>query len=302
VNGNLKIRGTGHGLLFPDGSKQTTAVTLPYIGTLSTANEAFKVTNSGSGEAIEGVNSTSGNYGQLGTSGYGVYGRAVEAGDTGVYGWAPSSNGGNGVLGISPFGTGVNGQSLNGYGVYAVATGDTGIGLYAKGSMYGFAAFFDGWIQGPVKIEGALEIRGGADLSEAFDIRAASPNVEPAAGMLVCIDREHQGGLTVSREAYDRCVAGIISGAGGIRPAMVMGQEEHKEESGLPVALSGRVYCMADTSNGAIEPGDLLTSSSIPGHAMKVTDYERAQGAVIGKAMSALEEDRGMVLVLVNLQ
>jgi hypothetical protein len=35
---------------------------------------------------------------------------------------------------------------------------------------------------------------------------------------------------------------------------------------------------------------------------MKVTDYPRAQGAIIGKAMTALESGSGTVLVLVNLQ
>jgi hypothetical protein len=38
------------------------------------------------------------------------------------------------------------------------------------------------------------------------------------------------------------------------------------------------------------------------GHAMKVTDYIKAQGAILGKAMTSLEEGRGLVLVLANLQ
>jgi hypothetical protein len=35
---------------------------------------------------------------------------------------------------------------------------------------------------------------------------------------------------------------------------------------------------------------------------MKVTDHVRAQGAILGKAMTGLSEDRGLVLVLVTLQ
>jgi hypothetical protein len=35
---------------------------------------------------------------------------------------------------------------------------------------------------------------------------------------------------------------------------------------------------------------------------MRVADHARAQGAVIGKAMSVLKEGKGMVLVLVTLQ
>jgi len=49
-------------------------------------------------------------------------------------------------------------------------------------------------------------------------------------------------------------------------------------------------------------PGDLLTTSDTPGHAMRATDRTRAYGATIGKAMSSLKDGRGLVLVLVSLQ
>jgi len=68
------------------------------------------------------------------------------------------------------------------------------------------------------------------------------------------------------------------------------------------VALSGRVYCWVDASHGAIEPGDLLTTSATPGHAMKAVDPEKARGAILGKAMTGLKEGRGLALVLVTLQ
>jgi hypothetical protein len=62
------------------------------------------------------------------------------------------------------------------------------------------------------------------------------------------------------------------------------------------------VYVLATTANGAIAPGDLLTTSDLPGYAMKATDRERSPGAIIGKAMTGLDEGEGLVLVLVNLQ
>ncbi|HEV2435000.1 MAG TPA: hypothetical protein VG077_03305 [Verrucomicrobiae bacterium] len=68
------------------------------------------------------------------------------------------------------------------------------------------------------------------------------------------------------------------------------------------VALTGRVYVLADATGGAIQPGDLLTTSDTPGHAMKATDRARAEGAVLGKAMTGLSTGKGMVLVLVTLQ
>jgi hypothetical protein len=46
----------------------------------------------------------------------------------------------------------------------------------------------------------------------------------------------------------------------------------------------------------------MLTTSSTPGHAMKVTNHAKAQGAILGKAMTGLKNGRGAVLVLVTLQ
>jgi hypothetical protein len=147
-----------------------------------------------------------------------------------------------------------------------------------------------------------LEITGGSDLSEQFEIRRPSKEIPLEAGMVVVIDPESPGRLAVSTKAYDRKVAGIISGAGGLKPGMLMGQKGSKADGGNPVALTGRVYCWANASKGPIEPGDLLTTSDVPGHAMKVTDYTQAQGAILGKAMSSLKSGQGLVLVLVSLQ
>jgi len=149
-------------------------------------------------------------------------------------------------------------------------------------------------------ITDVLQITGGCDLSEPFDIKPIDRAVEP--GMVVSIDPQRPGKLVVSNKAYDRTVAGIVSGAGGIKPGMLMGQSASVGDGEHPVALTGRVYCWADASNDPIEPGDLLTTSDVPGHAMKVTDYAKAHGAILGKAMSSLESGKGLVLVLVSLQ
>ena len=142
-----------------------------------------------------------------------------------------------------------------------------------------------------------LTIRGGADLAEPFQMKEE----ELEKGSVVVIDDEHPGRLKRSTRAYDTRVAGIVSGANGINPGIALHQEG-VIEGGQNVALSGRVYVRADASSGPIKPGDLLTTSDLPGHAMKVTEHARAQGAVIGKAMSTLDNGTGMVLVLVTLQ
>jgi hypothetical protein len=144
-----------------------------------------------------------------------------------------------------------------------------------------------------------LVIDAGGDLAEPFDINGAE-TVEP--GMVVAIDPDNPGQLRLATAAYDRTVAGVVSGAGGINPGLILQQEGSVAAGEHPVALSGRVYVYADATNGAIEPGDLLTTSDTPGHAMKVTDHDQAQGAILGKAMSRLAEGTGLVLVLVTLQ
>jgi hypothetical protein len=142
-----------------------------------------------------------------------------------------------------------------------------------------------------------LQITGGADLSEQFDISGV---VKP--GMIVSIDANYIGKLRISDKEYDPTVAGVVSGAGGVKPGMLMGQANSIADGAYAVALTGRVYCLVDADYGAIKPGDLITTSNTPGHGMKASDRDRAHGTVIGKAMSPLVEGKGLVLVLVNLQ
>ena len=142
-----------------------------------------------------------------------------------------------------------------------------------------------------------LNITGGADIAEPFQI--AGDTIPD--GAVVVIDEVHPGQLRMSDRAYDTKVAGIVSGANGVHPGIAIHQEG-VVEGGQNVALSGRVYVLADSSGGAIKPGDLLTTSGHAGHAMKAGDPDRAKGATLGKAMSALTEEEGYVLVLVTLQ
>ena len=141
-----------------------------------------------------------------------------------------------------------------------------------------------------------LTITGGADIAEPFQM--SQPDLPK--GAVVIIDEANPGKLKLSAEPYDRRVAGIISGAGGVNPGLSLSQHGVMEGD-QHIALTGRVYVQADASNGPIKPGDLLTTSARPGHAMKVTDHARAQGATLGKAMTTLKEGTGLVLVLVTL-
>jgi len=145
-----------------------------------------------------------------------------------------------------------------------------------------------------------LQIVGGSDIAEPFEIDGGPA---PAPGMVVAIHPAQPGVLRIADRPYDATVAGIISGAGGVNAGLTLRQPGTLADGRHPVALTGRVWCLCDAdAGGAIEPGALLTTSATPGHAMRASDRERAPGAVLGKAMSALPAGRGLVLVLVNLQ
>lgn len=135
----------------------------------------------------------------------------------------------------------------------------------------------------------------GSDCAEAFDIDS-SVQLEPGTVMVIGTGET----LRACQEAYDRRVAGVISGAGGYSPAIVLGSRPGVAGR-LPLALTGRVYCKADARYGPIGVGDLLTTSSTPGHAMAARDREKAFGAVLGKALSSLQEGQGLIPVLVTL-
>jgi hypothetical protein len=217
------------------------------------------------------------------TGGKGVYGTCATAGPThaGVFGES-SAAGGTAIVG--------NALAINSAGVAGVADTAGSTGVYGRGNLW--AGYFDGKVS-----VCTLTIRGGCDLAEPFQMSTQ----EIPKGAVVVIDEENAGQLKMSDSAYDSHVAGIVSGANGIKPGISLSQEG-VIEGGQNVALSGRVYVLADASSGPIKPGDLLTTSNIPGHAMKVTDHVKAQGAILGKAMSSLKEGKGVVLVLVSLQ
>jgi hypothetical protein len=172
---------------------------------------------------------------------------------------------------------------------------------YQGGSVY---------LGGDTTIKGNLTVRSassnavlvqlgeGLDYAEGFNTTEAEKSATPAGSVMV-IDSEHPGQLTLSTQAYDKRVAGIVAGANGLGSAVRLGAGQFD----VDVALAGRVYCFVDATETGVEPGDLLTTSSTPGYAMKVRDPQRAAGAVLGKAMEPLKQGaKGQILVLVTLQ
>ncbi len=234
------------------------------------------------GTGVFGGSKTSTAVGGISDSGIGVHGISKTA--DGVFG---SSEEGRGVVGVAKVAIGVEGNSTNGAGVFG--SSQTGIGLHGKGGR--LAGFFEG----DVEVTGDIRLMN-ADCAEDFDI-AGIETVEPGTVMVL----EQEGCLKPSDHAYDKRVAGVISGAGNYKPGIVL-DKQPAQGNRSPVALLGKVYCKVDASYAPVEVGDLLTTAPTPGHAMKAIDPLKAFGAVIGKAMRPLREGQGLVPILIALQ
>jgi hypothetical protein len=99
--------------------------------------------------------------------------------------------------------------------------------------------------------------------------------------------------------AYSPLVAGVVSGESAVTMGNVFDADTDLWQDERPLlALAGIVAVKASAENGAIAPGDLLTSASIPGHAMRGGPVN----TVIGKALEPLETGTGVIKMLVVLQ
>lgn len=257
-----------------------------------------------------GVSGTATNAHHSGVAGFNTVG-GIGIFGTCFTGIAPSpttespSPGGIGVFGTSHDGAGVWGTSVNNEGVHAETRSVTtaavaafqlnkdsdSAALYASHAGKRTAGFFDG----DVIITGVIHMNR-ADYAEEFTVtnpEAARP------GMVMVLD--DSGSVSVSQKAYDTRVAGVVSGAGSYKPAVILDHDTSLLDR-QPLALMGKAYCLVDATDAPVGIGDLLTTSAVPGHAMKALDPLKAFGSVIGKALQPLTGGKGLIPILVRLQ
>jgi hypothetical protein len=193
-----------------------------------------------------------------------------------------------------------------------------------KASAYYYSSYsYSGGSQGNYYGEFA-DLRAGASIDVAEYINDSYGDTEPAD--VVVADSYAKESVMKSSKPYQTEVLGVIS----TRPHLTMGTElGFDEKTGAPkkgvsitkLALTGRVPVNVTGENGAIEPGDYLTSSSTPGFAMKWTlldvnsavdfadlkrilaENERRRGAIFGKAVESFSgSGTAKIMVLISLQ
>jgi hypothetical protein len=265
------------------------------------------------------------NTGVLGTtdSGVGVYGAAGSASGYGVEGWGVWA----GAVGV--YATG-DGSGRN----YAALRADntnssTGMAAYMTNSSgYHTAHFYNAGSGGVLYLQnGGTDASGtgGGDFitavnkpendaqfrvlssgevrsdvgfytpaSDFAEMLPAAEGLQPGDVLVIGPD----GTLTRASEPYQANVAGVYS----TQPGFLGGQPVQGEATGtIPLAITGVVPVKVSAENGAIRPGDLLVTSSIPGYAMK-TGPNPPQSTVIGKALEGLDQGTGTIKMLATLQ
>jgi hypothetical protein len=227
----------------------------------------------GRSDGNDGVVGVTGAKDKSGVWGHSVPGVGVTGASTqsdGVVGWTLSSSK-SGVFGRSSDGIGITAQSTNGTALVVDGT-----------SVFKKYASFEG---------------GHGDLAENYH---ADGDLE--AGDVAVISPSREMALRIAGAANDTSVAGIVSTMPSMR---LSGRIDDKQS--VPLVIAGRTLCKVDGRYGAIRPGDLLTSSPTPGHAMKsrpvlVGSVEIYRpGTIIGKALEGWTGGKGQIAVLVML-
>jgi hypothetical protein len=277
--GNARISGTGAGLIFPDGSKQTVAAVGTITGVTAKSGLAGGGTSGNVALSVDGTvirSNASPTFGWVQANGAfssftGVNGAFIGLVPSGVAAWLRNTNS---VPGIG------TGDIIQGHGVNSVRV----FRVDNVGSVFALNGYFT----------------SGIDFAESIRVVGKRSQYEP--GDVLVIDGNSKERFALSTEPYSTLVAGVYSTKPGITasPHPVMGLDQLAKY--VPLGVIGIVPTKASTENGAIAPGDLLVTSATPGYVMKGTDRDRMLGAVIGKSLEPLSSGTGKIQVLITLQ
>jgi hypothetical protein len=239
------------------------------------------------GGGVQGTNFAAGVFGEnTGTSGTGVYGLALATTGqaTAIYSETESTDGNASLF---------NNNGVDGFGnpCSLLSTCNVIVGQANAGTVFR--------VGGDGHVHATSYDVGGADFAESMFAVGGRSQYQP--GDLMAIDRTGKRSLTLTSEPYSTSVAGIYSTKPGVL-ASPYPVDDPRVNAEVPLAVVGIVPCKVTAENGAIQAGDLLVASSTPGHAMRGTDRSRMLGAVVGKALEPLSQEKGTIQVLVIMQ
>ena len=247
-------------------------------------------------DVITSANGTIAIQGTNNGDGTGVAGFASSSTGIGVIGHATATSGNNaGVFARTNSAAGAALKAANGSGVSSadVILGCSGILCRTTPDEIIFRVKSNGNVTADGTFTG-----GGADYADMLAVAGKKSDYEPGDVLVIGPD----GKLTKSAQPYSTALAGVYS----TQPAFVgdthgaSEQSKAADDNRVPLALVGMVPVKVTAENGAIHPGDLLTTSSLPGYAMKATDPKI--GAILGKALQSWEQGVGVIMVLVTLR
>ncbi|HEY9487967.1 MAG TPA: hypothetical protein VIQ51_06545 [Chryseosolibacter sp.] len=148
-------------------------------------------------------------------------------------------------------------------------------------------------------------VTGGADVAELFDVTGESTSYEP--GDVLVISQVTDRTVEKSTTANSTRVAGVYA----TKPGVLL-TEKNINENGdkmIPMGVVGVIPTKVCGENGPVKRGDLMVTSSLPGHSMKaipaiVNGIEiYPTGAIIGKALENFDgKGSGMIKILVNVK
>ena len=175
-------------------------------------------------------------------------------------------------------------------------------GQFTDGNTAG-AHFYDAKgssraVVGVDKAGNGFVVINGKNVHDYAEILEVATREGIGPGSVVAYDGK-AGGIVPASAANARKVIGVISGAGGLRAGMVIGSRADGSRD-LPVSMSGVIYVRVSAEAGAVEEGDLLVPSSVPGVGMRAVDPVAAAGIVFGKALESWSgAGAGLVRMLV---
>jgi hypothetical protein len=299
------------------------------IGTSTSARGVAGVSNSSIG--VFGESSTSVGVSGSSPSADGVLGASdtgngLEGQSTSADGAFGTSSTGTGVAGVSTSGQAIDGLSGSGDGVVGDSTsadgvlavtdhpsgGGTAAAIHAINTSTGDIFIGEGNGVRVARIDGSGKgffdggtQTGGADYAESIKASVNASTLTP--GDVLAIDPQEPNEVRLSDRPDSQLLIGVYSTKPSVLAVGNRGIGDSLAGT-VPVAMLGIVPTKVSAENGPVAPGDLLTTATTPGYAMKAKPAIVAgvavypTGAILGKALQSLRAGRGVISVLVTLR